>query len=240
MDERQQLLLWRPLLYCSWLTFSRSWYFMILWTGLMSRSEICNLCRSCCLRSYNVKVGCSLMSREDILKKSSDRNDLLPQSMCLCTLRRCAQTWACFDSKSHTCWVSVPMWEIQIWSWCRSKAETERFWVWTAYLFEKEWPQLIRVLQTFLQLTEEKTKNIQAEEDQLHLRWIWTTIQNQLWATRTLGASRRSGWCSQRRLYLFPSCRQGRPAPSFDSCSPKKRQDVPVYPLPNYKQMNSR
>lgn len=43
---------------------------MILWTGLMSRSEICNLCRSCCLRSYNVKVGCSLMSWEDILKKA--------------------------------------------------------------------------------------------------------------------------------------------------------------------------
>lgn len=37
---------------------------MILWTGLMSRSEICNLCRSCCLKSYNVKVGRSLMSWE--------------------------------------------------------------------------------------------------------------------------------------------------------------------------------
>lgn len=32
-------------------TFSKSWYFMILWTGLMSRSLSCSLWPNCCLRS---------------------------------------------------------------------------------------------------------------------------------------------------------------------------------------------
>lgn len=55
-EHREQLQLWRPLLYCNRPTLSSSWYFMILWTGLMSRSEICSLCPSCCFRSYKVEV----------------------------------------------------------------------------------------------------------------------------------------------------------------------------------------
>lgn len=42
---------------------------MILWTGLISRSEICNLCPSCCLRSYKVKARGSLMDWEAVFKK---------------------------------------------------------------------------------------------------------------------------------------------------------------------------
>lgn len=83
---------------------------MILWTGLISRSEICNLCPSCCLRSYNVKVRGSLMYWEVVFKQGTSVNTdaLLPQSRCLCTPRQCAQIWACFDNKLHTCLVSVP------------------------------------------------------------------------------------------------------------------------------------
>lgn len=93
---------------------------MILWTGLISRSEICNLCPSCCLRSYNVKVRGSLMYLKASLKKqkvggSVDIEDILPQSRCLCTPRRCAQIWACFGSKPHTCSVSVPGWRRKVW-----------------------------------------------------------------------------------------------------------------------------
>ena len=54
--------LWRPLLDANRPTLSSSWYFMILWTGLMSRSVICSLCPSRCFRSYRVK-GHRLLER---------------------------------------------------------------------------------------------------------------------------------------------------------------------------------
>lgn len=36
-------------------TLSSSWYFMILWTGLMSRSLSCSLCPSCCRNSWRTE-----------------------------------------------------------------------------------------------------------------------------------------------------------------------------------------
>lgn len=53
------------------LTFSRSWYFMILCTGLISRSVICNLWPKRCLRSCQTKENFQYGSSH---KKESTKN----------------------------------------------------------------------------------------------------------------------------------------------------------------------
>lgn len=93
-------------------TFSSSWYFMILWTGLMSRSLSCSLWPNCCLRSCQVtKKGESVLSKKSL--RSSSKIDwsikvYSPQSRSQCTQRQHALILVCSDSKPHTCEDAVP------------------------------------------------------------------------------------------------------------------------------------
>lgn len=109
---------------------------------------------------------------------------------------------------------------------CTNKADVW-YSLWTN-LFEKEWPQSVGVLQTFLQLREIEAKGTKtgerevrdcaSESEQLCVLHVC------VW--RTLCASRRSDGCCRTRFCLFPSCHQGRPPPSSGSCSPEDGNTV--------------
>lgn len=154
-------------------------------------------------------------------------NGLIPQSRCQCTLRRCALIWACFDSTLCTCLVSVPGYkartQLQHDQMYTSKTEVGNSLL--TNLFEKEWSQSVRVLQTFLQLPEEETerergrkvKEISYCASASDLRKLCIIC---MWAPRTLCASRRSGGYYQTWFCLSLSYHQGHPPPSSGSCSP--------------------
>lgn len=100
------------------LTFSRSWYFMIRCTGLISRSVICSLWPNLCFKSWwrykgKMSVVMSLSHFSWLMFKMSGRMQtvtwVLPQNMCRCTLKQCALIWACFGSTQCTCGVFVPV-----------------------------------------------------------------------------------------------------------------------------------
>lgn len=93
------------------LTFSSNWYFIIRWTGLISRSVICSLWPKRCFRSWrNLELRISGIWKLFIWKYRLETvwNRNLPQNKCRCTLKRCAQTWVCSGSTRYTCAASAP------------------------------------------------------------------------------------------------------------------------------------